>query len=108
MSHKGQPEYYTLTSICQFDGSPTQLGIFENMAAVTARLRSCYTSCGDEYRIECFHLATEKAERERWLDLKRQRAEAKANSELPPSPPDPVEIKADENMDYEDGGTLDG
>ena len=107
MSHNGQPEYYTLTSICQFDGSPTQLGIFENMTAVTARLQSCYTSCGDEYRIECFHLATEEAETERWLDLKRQRAEAKAKNELPPSPPDPVEIKADENMDYEDGGTMD-
>jgi len=111
MSHNGQPEYYTLTSICQFDGSPTQLGIFENMAAVTARLQSCYTSCGDEYRIECFHLATEEAETERWLDLKRQRAEAKAKNVCIDGhvySPDPVEIKADENMDYEDGGTMDG
>tara|TARA_R100000008_G_C3518743_1_gene132827 strand:+ start:180 stop:437 length:258 start_codon:yes stop_codon:yes gene_type:complete len=28
------------------------------MEAVTYRLKRMYTSCGDEYRIECFHLST--------------------------------------------------
>ena len=78
MSHKGQPEYFTLTSICQFDGSPTQLGIFENMDAITARLRSCYSSCGDEYRIECFHLATQEGEENRLAELLQSRKDAAA------------------------------
>ena len=82
MSHKGQPEYYTLTSICQFDGSPTQLGIFENMDAITARLRSCYTSCGDEYRIECFHLTTADFAAERYNELQVSRAKAKLEQQV--------------------------
>ena len=90
MSHKGQPEYFTLTSICQYDGSPTQLGIFENMDAVTARLRACYTSCGDEYRIECFHLATQEGEENRLAEILQSRKDAA-------SKPDHIEEKADNN-----------
>ena len=30
------------------------------MNAVCARLQALYNSCGDEYRIECFHLQTEE------------------------------------------------
>ena len=62
MSHFNQPEYFTITSICPYDGSTTMLGIFEDMDAVTYRLKRLYTSCGDEYRIECSHLQTAEEE----------------------------------------------
>ena len=62
MSHPNQPEYYTITSIDQFDGSPTVIGIFDSMRAVCFRLQRCYTSCGDEYRVECFHVSNAEQE----------------------------------------------
>ena len=62
MTHSNQPEYYTLISICPHDGSTMVLGIFEDMDAVSYRLKRLYTSCGDEYRIECFHLSNAKDE----------------------------------------------
>ena len=58
MSHTDQPEYFTITSVCPHDGSTTVVGIFQDMEAVSYRLKRMYTSCGDEYRIECFHLST--------------------------------------------------
>ncbi len=62
MSHSNQPEYFTILSVCPYDGSTTVLGIFEDMDAVTYRLKRMYTSCGDEYRIECSHLQTAEQE----------------------------------------------
>ena len=62
MSHPNQPEYFTITSIDQFDGSPNVIGIFDSMRAVCFRLQRCYTSCGDQYRVECFHVSTAEAE----------------------------------------------
>jgi len=32
------------------------------MDAVTYRLKRMYTSCGDEYKVECFHLSTAEDE----------------------------------------------
>ena len=58
MSHPNQPEVWTITSIDEYDGSPTCLGVYENMDAVMYRLKQCYSHCGSEYRIECFHLQT--------------------------------------------------
>ena len=58
MSHTDQPEYFTINSICPHTGDVTCVGIFQDMEAVTYRLKRMYTSCGDEYRIECFHLST--------------------------------------------------
>lgn len=58
MSHPNQPEYFTINSICPHTGDVTCIGIFEDMDAVSYRLKRMYTSCGDEYRIECFHLST--------------------------------------------------
>ena len=78
MSHTNQPEYFTITSICPYDGSTTVLGIFEDMEAVSYRLRRCYTSCGDEYRIECSHLSTASMELEGLNELEESRAEYKA------------------------------
>ena len=62
MSHPNQPEYFTINSICPHSGDVTCIGIFEDMDAVSYRLKRMYTSCGDEYRIECFHLSTAKDE----------------------------------------------
>ena len=62
MSHNNQPEYFTINSVCPHTGDVTSLGIFEDMDAVGYRLKRMYTSCGDEYRIECFHLSTAEDE----------------------------------------------
>ena len=62
MSHPNQPEYFTITTVCPYDGSHTMIGIFEDMDAVSYRLKQMYTSCGDEIRIECSHLQTAEQE----------------------------------------------
>ena len=76
------PEYYTLVSICPYDGTPTVLGIFENLDAVMYRLKSCHTSCGDEYRIECFHLTTADLAAERYNEIQVNRAKAKLERQV--------------------------
>ena len=58
MSHSNSPEYFTITTVCPYDGTTNVLAICEDMDAVMYRLKQCYTSCGDEYRINCFHLTT--------------------------------------------------
>ena len=58
MTHKDSPEYWTITSIDEYDGSPTCIGVFEDMDAVSYRLKQCYTTCGDEYVINAYHLTT--------------------------------------------------
>ena len=62
MSHPNQSEYFTITSVCPHTGETTVVGIFEDMDAVGYRLKRMYTSCGDEYRIECHHLSTAEDE----------------------------------------------
>ena len=62
MSHTNQPEYFTINSVCPHTGDVTSIGIFEDMDAVSYRLKRMYTTCGDEYRIECHHLSTAESE----------------------------------------------
>ena len=62
MSHNNQPEYFTINSVCPHTGDVTSIGIFEDMDAVSYRLKRMYTSCGDEYKIECHHLSTAESE----------------------------------------------
>ena len=78
MSHTNQPEYFTINSICPHDGSVTCVGIFEDMDAVAYRLKRMYTSCGDEYRVECHHLSTAESEAEGYNEQALSRAEYKA------------------------------
>ena len=78
MAHLSSPEYFTLISISQYSGEPTVLGIFESMKALSTRLELIPTSCGDEYRIECFHLATEAQETERYNEVQKSRVERAA------------------------------
>ena len=82
MSHNNQPEYFTISSICPHSGDITQLGIFENMRAVSYRLQRMYTSCGDEYRVECFHLSTAEAEAEAYTEQTVNRAKYKREEEM--------------------------
>ena len=58
MSHPNSPEYFTISTVNQYDGETTVLAICEDMDAVMYRLKQCYTTCGDEYRINCYHLTT--------------------------------------------------
>ena len=58
MTHPNTPVYYTVSSVCQYDGSTTVLAICEDMDAVSYRLKQCYTTCGDEYVINAYHLTT--------------------------------------------------
>tara|TARA_R100001594_G_scaffold78317_1_gene112937 strand:- start:825 stop:1121 length:297 start_codon:yes stop_codon:yes gene_type:complete len=62
MTHPNQPEYFTISSVCPHDGATTVIGIFEDMNAVTYRLKRMYTCCGDEYKVECHHLSTAEDE----------------------------------------------
>ena len=68
MSHPNQPEYFTLSTICEYDGTSTTLGIYENIDAVMYRIKRCYITCGDQFRIECFHLGTKEAEAELYTE----------------------------------------
>ena len=58
MNHPETPVYYALSSICQYDGTASLLAICEDMDAVSYRLKQCYTTCGDEYVINAYHLTT--------------------------------------------------
>ena len=77
MSHFNQPEYFTITSICPHTGESTVLGIFEDMDAVGYRLKRMYTTCGDEYRIECSHLQTAEEEAKAYNEQVVSRTEHK-------------------------------
>ena len=75
------PEYYTLSRYDNCNGDHTQLGIFENLAAVAARLQQFHTSCGDELRIECFHLQTQEQCEKDLVDTLYTRNKYKAERE---------------------------
>ena len=81
MSHTNQPQYYTITHVCPCDGSTTVIGIFEDMDAVAWRLKRMYTTCGDEYRVECHHLINAKAECEAHTEAQSTRARLKMEEE---------------------------
>lgn len=44
------------------------------MRAVCFRLQRMYSSCGDEYRVECFHLSNAEAEAKELTELQVSRA----------------------------------
>jgi len=82
MSHLNSPEYFTINSVCPHDGTTTTIGIFEDMDAVTYRLKRMYTSCGDEYRVECFHLATASDEAEAYTEQQVSRRKYQKENEV--------------------------
>ena len=82
MSHPNQPEYFTLSSICPYDGTQTTHGIFENIDAVYYRMKQMYTRCGSEYHIECFHLSTAEDEAVAYNEQIVRRTEYKREEEM--------------------------
>jgi hypothetical protein len=68
MSHPNSPEYFTISSVNQYDGETTVLAICEDMDAVMWRMKQCYTTCGDEYIINCYHLTTAKDACEKYTE----------------------------------------
>ena len=58
MTHPNTPVYYTVSTVCQYDGTTSVLAICEDMDAVMYRMKQCYTTCGDEYVINAYHLTT--------------------------------------------------
>ena len=67
MSHPNLgPECFTLSSICDYDGSQTVHGIFDSIDAVYYRLKQMNPTCGGEYHIECFHISDAETEAKRW------------------------------------------
>ena len=83
MTCKEQPKlYYTITSINDFDGTPTTIGIFDSMRSVSFRLQRMYSSCGDEYRIECFHVSSAEEEAEALTEQQVTRAKYRREEEM--------------------------
>jgi len=82
MSHSNSPEYFVLSSICEYDGSTSILAICEDIDAVMYRLKRCHTSCGDEYRIHCYHLSTFSDEAEEYSKQQDSRRKYKLENEV--------------------------
>ena len=82
MSHPNQPMFYTLTSINSFDGSTSLIGIFDSMRALGYRLQRVYSTCGDEYHIDCLHLATAEKEKEEFIEQQTNRGKYQRENEI--------------------------
>jgi len=112
MSHPNSPEYFTISTVCQYSGDTTILAICEDMDAVMYRLKQCYSTCGDEYRINCYHLTTadeaavkynEQLVSRREYQAKEKEKEAKLKEleeiKLMAQDYDEFEVKENENWD---------
>ena len=62
MSHPNHPMYYVLSNIDSYNGNTNVIGIFESMRALGYRLQRVYSTCGDEYHIDCLHLQDAESE----------------------------------------------
>ena len=83
MSHPpDSPLFYTITSTNCYDGNTSTIGIFDSMRAVAYRLQRCYTTCGDEYHIDCYHLATAEMEASELTDQQTNRAKYQRENEI--------------------------
>ena len=83
MSHPpNAPLFYTLTSINSFDGSTSLIGIFDSMRALGYRLQRVYSTCGDEYHIDCLHLSSAEKEKEELIEQETNRAKYHRENEV--------------------------
>ena len=83
MSHpKDPPLFYTLSSINSFDGSTSVIGIFDSMRALGYRLQRVYSTCGDEYHIDCLHLAAAEKEKDEFIEQQTNRAKYQRESAI--------------------------
>ena len=78
MNHPNTPVYYALSSICPYDGTASLLAICEDLDAVMWRMKQCYTTCGDEYVINAYHLTTAKDACEKYTQQESNRLEYQA------------------------------
>ena len=75
MSHPpNAPLFYTITATNCYDGNTSTIGIFDSMRAVAYRLQRVYSTCGDEYHIDCYHLSTAEKEKEEFIEQQTNRA----------------------------------
>ena len=83
MSHpKDPPLFYTLSCINSFDGSTSLIGIFDSMKAIGYRLQRVYSTCGDEYHIDCYHLSTAEMECSELTDQQVNRAKYQRENKI--------------------------
>ena len=83
MSHPpNAPLFYTITSTNCYDGNTSTIGIFDSMRAVAYRLQRCYSTCGDEYHIDCYHLSTAEKEKEEFIEQQTNRAKYQRENEI--------------------------
>tara|TARA_R100000329_G_scaffold148295_1_gene136946 strand:+ start:126 stop:377 length:252 start_codon:yes stop_codon:yes gene_type:complete len=81
MNHPETPVYYVLSTVCPYDGSTNVLAICEDMDAVSYRLKQCYTTCGDEYVINAYHLTTAEDAAKKYNEQLVKRREYEATKE---------------------------
>ena len=75
MSHPPDaPLFYTLSNTNCYDGSTNVIGIFDSMRALGYRLQRVYSTCGDEYHIDCLHLSSAEKEKEELIEQETNRA----------------------------------
>ena len=102
MSHPNSPEYFTISTVNQYDGETTVLAICEDMDAVMYRMKQCYTTCGDEYRINCYHLTTAKDACEKYTEqMVNKRKWEKENEEKEAKLKELELIKENEEYQYD-------
>ncbi len=76
------PLFYTITSTNCYDGNTSTIGIFDSMRAVAYRLQRCYSTCGDEYHIDCYHLSTAEKEKEEFIEQQTNRTKYQRENEI--------------------------
>jgi len=75
------PLYYTLSSVCPYDGSSTIYAVCESIDAAMYHLKQCHISRGDEYRIEAFELTHFEKAYQDYQDLVQSRIVAQQKRE---------------------------
>ena len=68
------PLFYTLTATNCYDCSTSVIGIFDSMRALGYRLQRVYSTCGDEYHIDCLHISTAVKENDELIEQLSNRA----------------------------------
>ena len=104
MDHSNTPVYYTISSVCQFDGTTTVLAICEDMDAVMYRIKQCYTTCGDEYRINAYHLTTAEYAAKKYneqLVSRREYEHKEKEKEAKLKEYDELVVKENKNWEYD-------
>ena len=71
---KEPPLFYILSAVHSCDGTQNVIGIFDSMRALGYRLQRVYSTCGDEYHIDCLHISTAVKENDELIEQLSNRA----------------------------------